>query len=70
MIDMVVHRFELRAMLARLLGLLLRPNLDADAEPPAERLSQLAREDGMDRVAEALVPAEAIASDGHDDLRQ
>ena len=26
MIDMVVHRFELRAMLARLLRLLLRPN--------------------------------------------
>ena len=28
MIDMVVHRFELRATLARLLRLLLRPNLD------------------------------------------
>ena len=37
MIDMVVHRFELRATLARILRLLLRPNLDPDAEQPVER---------------------------------
>lgn len=37
MIDMVVHRFELRSTLGRILRLLLRPNLDPDAEEPVER---------------------------------
>jgi acetyl-CoA carboxylase carboxyl transferase subunit beta len=69
MIDMVVHRFELRAMLARLLRLLLRPDLDPDAEPPAERVGGPAEDDGMDH-AEPLVPVEAIGSDGSDDVRQ
>ena len=50
MIDMVVHRFELRAMLARLLHLLLRPTLDPDAEPPAEGVRRPAEDDGMDHA--------------------
>ncbi len=37
MIDMVVHRFELHSTLGRILRLLLRPNLDPDAEEPVER---------------------------------
>jgi acetyl-CoA carboxylase carboxyl transferase subunit beta len=69
MIDMVVHRFELRAMLARLLHLLLRPSVDADAEPPGERVREPAEGDGLEH-AEALVPAEVIGSDGRDELRQ
>jgi acetyl-CoA carboxylase carboxyl transferase subunit beta len=69
MIDMVVHRFELRALLARLLRLLLRPDLDPDAAPPVERVREPAEGDGLEH-AEALVPAEAIGSDGGDDLRQ
>ena len=43
MIDMVVHRFELRTTLARLLRLLLRPNLDPDAEEPVERVRRPAK---------------------------
>lgn len=39
MVDMVVHRFELRATLARILSLLLRPvPLPATVAPPAEAL--------------------------------
>ena len=68
MIDMVVHRFELRAMLARLLRLLLRPDLHPDAAPPAERVRE-PEGDGLEH-AEALVPAEVIGSDGRDELRQ
>ena len=55
MIDMVVHRFELRATLARIMRLLLRPNLDPDAEQPVER---------QRRVAEQALPAPAAAADG------
>ena len=51
MIDMVVHRFELRAMLARLLRLLLRPDLDPDAEPPVERVRRPAEGDGLEHAA-------------------
>ena len=53
MIDMVVHRFELRATLARLLRLLLRPNLDPDAEQPVERVPRAAEDESAERVAEA-----------------
>ena len=69
MIDMVVHRFELRATLARLLRLLLRPNLDPAAEQPVERVRRPADDDGAEHDA-ALVPVEASGSDGRDDLRQ
>jgi acetyl-CoA carboxylase carboxyl transferase subunit beta len=69
MIDMVVHRFELRAMLARLLRLLLRPDLNPDAAAPGELVREPAEGDGLEHAA-ALVPAEAIGSDGRDDLRQ
>jgi acetyl-CoA carboxylase carboxyl transferase subunit beta len=70
MIDMVVHRFELRAMLARLLRLLLRPHLDTDAEPTIEHVRRPADSDGAEHAAEALVPVEGVGSDGRDDLRQ
>ncbi|HEX6143165.1 MAG TPA: acetyl-CoA carboxylase, carboxyltransferase subunit beta [Geminicoccaceae bacterium] len=36
MIDMVVHRFELRATLARLLGLLMRPTVEVSATEGAD----------------------------------
>src|ERR671911_332272 len=38
MIDMVLHRFELRATLARVIRLLMRPRLDGEAADAAERL--------------------------------
>jgi acetyl-CoA carboxylase carboxyl transferase subunit beta len=43
MIDMVVHRFELRATLARILGILMRPRVlpEADYEPTEESLTAL-----------------------------
>jgi acetyl-CoA carboxylase carboxyl transferase subunit beta len=68
MIDMVVSRFELRATLARLIRLLLRPNLDPDAERPVERV----RRPVDDAVGES---AAALAIDGGegergDELRQ
>ena len=52
MIDMVVHRFELRATLARLLRLLLRPNLDPDAEQPVERVPRSAEDESVEPVPE------------------
>ncbi len=55
MIDMVVHRFELRAMVARIMRLLLRPNLDPDAEQPVER---------QRRAAAPALPAPALAEGG------
>jgi acetyl-CoA carboxylase carboxyl transferase subunit beta len=68
MIDMVVHRFELRATLARLLRLLLQPNLDPDAEAPVERVRRTAAPAAPEEVAEAVM--EVAASDGGDELRQ
>ena len=69
MIDMVVHRFELRATLARLLRLLLRPNLDPDAEQPVERVRRPA-EAAAEPAAEAVAQVESMGSDGGDELRQ
>jgi acetyl-CoA carboxylase carboxyl transferase subunit beta len=78
MIDMVVHRFELRATLARIIRLLLRPNLDPDAEQPVERVPKLAPApeveadaeiDGEEEAVPAPVPT-AIEGEGGDELRQ
>jgi acetyl-CoA carboxylase carboxyl transferase subunit beta len=52
MIDMVVHRYELRATVARIMRLLLRPNLDPDAVQPVERVPR---------------PAEALADETVED---
>jgi hypothetical protein len=71
MIDMVVHRFELRATLARLIRLLLRPNLDPNAERPVERVRRPAEDDAADVVAEtATFEIESVGSEGGDELRQ
>ena len=68
MIDMVVHRFELRAILARLIRLLLRPNLDPDAEQPIERVR---RPTGAEQGAvEPVLEMDSLGSDGGDALRQ
>ena len=70
MIDMVVHRFELRATLARLLRLLLRPNLDPDADEPVERVRKRAEPAAADAPAEPVIEVESAGSDGGDELRQ
>ena len=69
MIDMVVHRFELRAMLARVIRLLLRPNLDPDAEQPIERVRKPAGRRARRRRA-GVFEIDSIGSDGGDALRQ
>jgi acetyl-CoA carboxylase carboxyl transferase subunit beta len=78
MIDMVVHRFELRATVARIMSLLLQPNLDPDAEQPVERQRRPAEEAPPELVesaedAVADEPAQAVqdgGSTGGDELRQ
>jgi acetyl-CoA carboxylase carboxyl transferase subunit beta len=79
MIDMVVHRFELRATVGRIMRLLLRPNLDPDAEQPVERRRRPAEEAppalaGDDEDAAADEPPQVAAQDGGspdgDELRQ
>jgi len=81
MIDMVVHRFELRPTLVRILGLLMRPNLDPDAEQPVARRPKPAQApslavvgDGADGEIERREPvmADGEAEQGgqHDQLRQ
>ncbi len=77
MIDMVVHRFELRPTIARILRFLLRPNLDPDAEQPVER-QRKAPEEVLPALADAgdgSDPAEPVpvmdgGGDGGDELRQ
>ena len=69
MIDMVVHRFELRTTLARLLRLLLRPNLDPDAEEPVERVRRPAKPVAAE-APEAVIQVESSGSEGGDELRQ
>jgi acetyl-CoA carboxylase carboxyl transferase subunit beta len=78
MIDMVVHRFELRPTVARIIRLLLRPSLDRDAEPPVERRRRSPAEavpaaiemaDGGD--PDEVAPAAEGGGDGAgDELRQ
>jgi acetyl-CoA carboxylase carboxyl transferase subunit beta len=60
MIDMVVHRFELRATVGRIMRLLLRPNLDPDAEQPVERQRRPAEEPPLEP---ALIDEEAVADE-------
>jgi hypothetical protein len=76
---MVVHRFELRATVGRIMRLLLRPNLDPDAEQPVERPRRPAEEAppalaGDDEDAAADEPPQVAAQDGGspdgDELRQ
>lgn len=63
MVDQVVHRFELRATLARILDLLLRPDRANEArvvtEPAPSRVQ-----------APVVANGEAKAEAGHDELRQ
>jgi acetyl-CoA carboxylase carboxyl transferase subunit beta len=78
MIDMVVHRFELRATVARIMRLLLQPNLDPDAEQPVERQRRPAEEpapalveiDDGAAVDEPVPAAQEGGSTGGDELRQ
>ena len=63
MLDQVVHRFELRAVLARLLDLLLRPDRAASARVIADVPA--------DQVAAAPpLPVETLADAEHDEPRQ
>jgi acetyl-CoA carboxylase carboxyl transferase subunit beta len=77
MIDMVVHRFELRPTVARIIRFLLRPNLDPDAEQPVERRRKAPEEAPIALVeaGEGGEPAEPTvvtegAGAGGDELRQ
>jgi acetyl-CoA carboxylase carboxyl transferase subunit beta len=76
MIDMVVHRFELRATVARVLRLVMRPNLDPDAEQPADRTPKAVEPTGLAVIEGAPEPAGTEAAEGaggaerHDELRQ
>jgi acetyl-CoA carboxylase carboxyl transferase subunit beta len=69
MIDMVVHRFELRATVGRILGLLMRPTLEMAVAPvedgPEPR--PLALVDGGDEVAPIATAGETRSGD---ELRQ
>jgi acetyl-CoA carboxylase carboxyl transferase subunit beta len=67
MVDMVVHRFELRATVARILGLLMRPNLDPDAEEPVERVPQASEAPDL---PEPAAETEGERELEHDDVRQ
>jgi acetyl-CoA carboxylase carboxyl transferase subunit beta len=77
MIDMVVHRFELRPTVARIIRFLLRPNLDPDAEQPVERRRKAPEEAPIALVeagegGELVEPAIGTegAEAGGDELRQ
>ena len=64
MVDQVVHRFELRATLARALDLLLRPDRAADARVIGERAARQVAATAMAARPEAHADAE------HDEPRQ
>ena len=76
MIDMVVHRFELRSTLARIVRLLLRPEVDPALEPTgalalhAPESEPVSLVDGADETA--VDNAAMRTEDGveHDELRQ
>jgi len=76
MIDMVVHRFELRSTLGRILRLLLRPNLDPDAEEPVERERPEVEDEPAPSIedVEEVTPVEAdeatVESEPSGELRQ
>ncbi len=77
MIDMVVHRFELRPTIARIIGFLLRPNLDPDAERPVERQRRTPDQSSLVSLdtGDGSAPTEPAAvtdggGDGGDELRQ
>jgi acetyl-CoA carboxylase carboxyl transferase subunit beta len=78
MIDMVVHRFELRPTVARIVRLLLQPKLEPCAELPAERRRKAPEEAPLAllEVAEddaAPQPAPVVdggGNDAGDELRQ
>jgi acetyl-CoA carboxylase carboxyl transferase subunit beta len=74
MIDMVVHRFELRPTLARIIRLLLQPNLDREAQqsvgrPEEPPVALIETADGG--AADEAAPAADGGGDGAgDELRQ
>lgn len=70
MIDMVVSRFELRETLARLIRLLLRPNLDPDAEQPVERVRRPVDDAVDESAADAALAIDGGEGDRGDELRQ
>ncbi len=77
MIDMVVHRFELRPTVARILRILMRPDLDSDAEPAAEAAESTDADVGAadgeaveQPAAEPTIEEEAAGSSEGDELRQ
>ncbi|MDX1540303.1 MAG: acetyl-CoA carboxylase carboxyl transferase subunit beta, partial [Geminicoccaceae bacterium] len=60
MIDMVVHRFEMRATLARILRLLMQPSVErAAALLPAEHPA----DGGSERMSLAVIDGEAMPQD-------
>jgi acetyl-CoA carboxylase carboxyl transferase subunit beta len=75
MIDMVVHRFELRQTLARIVRLLLRPQIDLSLEHAEPRAAAADGEaaalaDGADEMAAGEVVTGADGGGEHDELRQ
>jgi hypothetical protein len=75
---MVVHRFELRPTVARIIRLLLQPKLEASAEPAAERRRQAPEEAPLallevaedDAAAEPAPVVDGGGNDAGDELRQ
>jgi acetyl-CoA carboxylase carboxyl transferase subunit beta len=71
MIDMVVHRFELRATLARIIRLLMRPRLDGEAAGAAERpLAEMDQTPLKGAMQDRSIEADREEAAVHDELRQ
>jgi acetyl-CoA carboxylase carboxyl transferase subunit beta len=71
MIDMVVHRFELHATVARIIRLLMRPRLDG--EPAVEIERPLAEVDALvltEAMQDGSIEADREEAAAHDELRQ
>jgi acetyl-CoA carboxylase carboxyl transferase subunit beta len=71
MIDMVVHRFELHATVARIIRLLMRPRLDG--EPAVEIERPLAEVDALvltEAMQDRSIEADREEAAAHDELRQ
>jgi acetyl-CoA carboxylase carboxyl transferase subunit beta len=71
MIDMVVHRFELRATVARIIRLLMRPRLIGEAAEAAERsLAKVDRSALTGAMQDRSIEADREEAAAHDELRQ
>jgi hypothetical protein len=66
-----VHRFELRATVARIIRLLMRPRLDGEAADAAERpLAMVDPSALMGAVQDRSIEADREEAAVHDELRQ